>query len=1412
MEVKFMYTKRNPQETANPISRLLFGWMKDIFMSGTKRDLTLSDLYQPLKSDASKTVTDGLQEFWNQELQKWEQKQKETHHYKQLSKDNDSPRLERALIRTFWKEYICIGLLFSLQFAILIVVSPIIVSWIITYFRISDDIKPITKNEVLAYVGYLITCLIISVFILHHCTLLSRKTGMKMRIACCSLIYRKILRLSENSLSQISSGQVVNLLSNDVSRFDELTYYLNFLWITPIQLTVVTVVMWHKIGIPSIIGVGALLLMTVPTHFIFLTMTRRFRKVAAFFMDKRMQHMNELISGIQVIKMYAWEKPFEKIVTAARSTEIKKIGNTSYVRAVYLALMVFTNRIILFLTLLSYVLLGYNLRPEITFMLSSYFEILQLTTTLFFPQALLMAGETLVSTKRLEQFLLLEERSNEGRMLGQIHPSGVLKFKRRKAKEENVESIRMMNGNQNSNLNNVDEQVQVSIILERVSANWVPKQLPPTLCNISMKIENGELCALVGPVGSGKSSILQLLLKELPLGAGRVKLYGKPFQDVEYDKEGYASNIPNLRISYASQEAWLFSGTVRDNILFGQPYDKDRYMAVTRACALTKDFQQLPYGDMSNVGESGSSLSGGQKARINLARAVYRKADIYLLDDPLSAVDSRVAKHLFHRCIKNYLHGTTRILVTHQLQFIKQADTIAVLDRGCISMHGTYAELSKFNEDFVNMMNRIKTSTEARKESEIVEASENSFAEKRPSRSGIRRLSSVVSTNSSVISYDYEDKISAPDNDEAIATGRVSNKVYKKYFQYGGSIYALLTLLFTIIISQVATSGNDYWVSYWTNLEIIRNSLNGSQPFKPQYSGYLMNNTILSHVFTLDKYGLLTTSNAIYVYTFCIIACIATIFARNISFMKICMNASKNLHDMMFSNILQATMTFFHRNASGRILNRFSKDMGSMDEILPRVMLETIQVFLVIIGINFMVVAMNYWMLIPLTVFLILFYFTRNTYLRTAQSIKRLEGIAKSPIFSHVNATLSGLTTIRSSGSNIVELLQKQFDDLQDVHTGAWCMTISIPETFGLYLDFVAIMFVACVCLSFILMDTENVLGGNVGLAISQSLIIVGTLQHGMRQSGEMIAHITSVERILQYINLPKEDPWTSDNPPPADWPKHGQLALKNVSMKYDQDETAVLKNLNLTIEAGWKVGVVGRTGAGKSSLISALFRLFAEGLQGEIKIDGRDSSTLGLHELRSRISIIPQHPFLFSESLRYNLDPSHIYNDVLLWDSLRQVELNNLVLDQKIMNGGSNLSIGQRQLICLARAVLRNNRILVLDEATANIDTHTDELIQKTIRTRFSDCTVITIAHRLHTIIDSDRIIVMDNGYIAEFGCPHELLRDRPEGIFSKMVNNTGVTLAQSLREQAHLAYLRNTREISLEDDTTNIIAQSSL
>ncbi|KYN05541.1 Multidrug resistance-associated protein 4 [Cyphomyrmex costatus] len=1357
---------------------------------GSKRDLEESDIYRPIKEDESQKVTDHLEKYWNCELDKLRNLEYTVGKdgQKVPLKKNARPKLYKAIVKTFWIPYLIIGICVFIQVYRYIYKKtvPIIQGWIINYFSNNSNLK-IEKSEVLIYIVLMVICSFISVMMMHHTILQSLHIGMRIRVSCSSLLYRKtlcnyllkllqLLRLNRASMNQTGTGQIMNLLSNDVNRFDQLTAFLNYIWIMPFQIIIIGTIMWRKIGISVLVGIGSLLIIALAVQGTFSVLSRRIRALIAPLTDRRVQLLSELVAGIQVVKMYAWEKPFSKIVSVTRELEIQKIKFSSYVRATYLAIIVFTERLTLYFALITFVLMGNDLTADVTYEMSTYFNMLQLTAALYFPHALIMLGESMVSLNRLEDFLLMDEVN-----MGCSEKTTQLQCKSPKSNEENnaenqIDRYISRNGSIGLSEPQGLSDLAVHVKLQRVSANWISGQLPPTLCNISLTIKPGQLCAMVGAVGSGKSSVLHLLLKELNPGAGN----------------------PNLRISYASQEPWLFGGTVRDNILFGQPYDKTRYIQVANVCALTKDFQQFPQGDMTLVGDRGVSLSGGQRARINLARAVYRQADLYLFDDPLSAVDTHVAKHLYGKCITEYLHGKTRILVTHQLQFLKRADHIVVLDRGFVKMQGSYNEIVKSNKSFIGMMDNLSHEAQEKQE-EMRRASEMSR------RITVTRRVSKLSTASSAIHSDIDDADYMENSPEAeiMAHGQISGRVYKDYLHYGGNYFTLFILLLLFIISQIATTGNDYWLSYWTALEDVRRIGNTSdEQFANMY-----NNSFLGSIFTLNSDGLLGTVDAIYLYTFCIIACTVTTLLRSFLFMKVCMNSSRNLHNTMFSNLLQARMSFFHNNPSGRILNRFSKDMGIMDELLPKVMLEALQGCCVVCGIMIMEAIIIQWMLIFITIVIVLFVFVTRFYLKTAQNVKRLEGVTKSPMFSHVNATLNGLPTIRSSGVGIEQMMRKQFDMLQDRHSGTWFLFLTCASAFGVFTDIVVCLFLACLCFSLILINENgSIADSQAGLAISQSLILIGCLQYSIKQSTETMSLMTSVERIFQYTNLPKEETITSNNPPPPTWPSQGQLILKNVNMKYHEDDPPVLKNLNVSIEPGWKVGVVGRTGAGKSSLISALFRLFNEGLEGEIKIDDRDTSTVGLSELRCKISIIPQEPVLFSESLRYNLDPFNQYDDMKLWEVLRQVELNDVALDHDIFFGGHNFSVGQRQLICLARAILRNNCLLVLDEATANIDSHTDALIQDTIRSSFKECTVITIAHRLNTIIDSDRIIVMENGSIVEFGCPYELLHDKPDGYFSQMVEKTGNHMAQSLLEQAKKACEKNNdhRELNLSAQNT--------
>ncbi|KAJ8684206.1 hypothetical protein QAD02_019998, partial [Eretmocerus hayati] len=1366
-------------------------YTRHIFWKSNRKDITFDDIYDPLKQDESEYLGNRLEKEWRAELEKRRMLEYDLNSKgKKLKGKHAQASLTKALMRMFFWQNAFLSVLNALNFLGCFVCAPIFQGWVIDYFKLTDDPGNVERNKTLVYAAYMILMKLGTVALMHHGFRIAWLMGMRARVACCALIYRKTLRLNKSVLDQTAAGQVVNLMSNDVSRFDTLFQFFNMVWITPIQAILIIYVMWDAIGVLLLVGIAILLIIAVPLQSIVIYASKILRSKIAVLTDKRVQLMSELVSGIQVVKMYAWEKPFEKIVNQTRLAEMKKITATSHVRSFFFSSMVYTERTTVFATLVLFVLSGNTLSADVVFTLAMYFNILQLSIIYMMPNGLIAVGETSVSVKRIEAFLLLDEavtsNSKMQKLPGTLSSNGIISSEKVKGTAVNSDSEY--------------HPSPVEISFHRVSANWVPGQLPPTLNELTFKIDAGSLCALAGSVGSGKSAILNLLLRELAVGAGTVSLRQKlddEFSDVNL-QNGYNSDNPNLKISYACQDSWLFSGTVRENILFGQPFDPARYSEVTEVCALRRDFEQLPKGDLTVIGERGASLSGGQRARVNLARAVYRKADLYLLDDPLSAVDPRVARHLFDKCVCGYLRGKTRILVTHQLQFLRQADSILFIDRGSVSYHGSYENITNLNSKVMDLLGKLKSSEGNKNpkntDSEELKHSANQHAD----------AESINGDGFSEKSLDIsEESVSEASNEkpdeEDVQRSFSNTTLFKMYFKAGGSYCLLIFYFIVVILTQLSTSGTDYWLGYWTNIEDERRKVE-NRPIQAKLVSDDSNSTIGATPLTgfdslFNEGELLPTYDAIYIYAGILIICSILCILRNYLVIRICMQASQRLHKEMFSNLLHATMSFFNKNPSGRILNRFSKDTGSMDELLSRNLTEAVQIFSVMVGILAVIIVVNHLMIIPIVIIIILFYCAKTIYLNAAQKIKRIETAAKSPIFSHVSATLNGLTTIRSCGGKIEDKLKREFDSYQDDHSGTWYLSVVTAAAFGMFLDLVLVLFNACVAYSFLLLNYGNTLGGNVGLALTQASIMTGMVQHGFRLFVEVMSQLTSVERIIQYTNLPKEHPLYSPTPLPDKWPRRGKVVMKRVSMRYEENLPDVLKNLNVVIEPGWKVGIVGRTGAGKSSIISALFRLTGDNLDGVIKIDGIDTGHVGLQDLRSRISIIPQEPVLFSQSLRYNLDPFGQYEDAALWDALREVELNELSLDQQVAEKGSNFSVGQRQLICLARAIIRQNSILMLDEATANIDTHTDAIIQTTIRKRFANCTVLTVAHRLNTIIDSDRIIVMDSGTIVEFGAPYELLTKHPNGHFSQMVSQTGKIMMKKLENLAERAFLENSQ-----------------
>ena len=987
--------------------------------------------------------------------------------------------------------------------------------------------------------------------------------------------------------------------------------------------------------------------------------------------DTRVRLINEVIKGIQMIKMYMWESHFAQLIQKARKDEMKAIRGSSYILAFifsFLSISKFT----FFLSILSYIYSGSLLTARKYFIVSSFYGVLNEALSMLWPLALTQCAEGWISLKRLKQFLLLPEKS--GNFMNNI---GLTQLN-----DGKNELCRLISHKKNEfteiKLNHELGVNFVNYTASRFNDNGTESL---ALIDVTAKL-NKQLNGIVGSnVGSGKSTLLQALLGELNKSYGIMKVNGS--------------------LSYASQEPWLFNGSIKRNIVFVDEFDEKRYNQVLKVCCLETDLDLLPLRDETIIGERGSGLSGGQKARINLARSIYRHADIYLLDDPLAALDNQVCQHIFQKCFKEFLNNKIVILVTNQLQFLERMDQVITMSEGTVIAQ-KYVQRNEFE-----LIPELKLQTTENEDLEIVKNQSN----------------------------------------ESQIEGSVKSKVFQGYFNAVGSSTLVCLVFILRIFSQFIKSGFDYCMAQWVNWEEnIKVEIKSTNVTSESYN---YDDERQSHIQILS-----------------IVMSIFVIFVLNadISFFYICLRASKNLHENLYKGVSNTFISFFKDNSSGRILNRFSRDIGNVDATLPNTLFDSIVFMLEFLAVVSLVGIVRPWLLIPTVVMGGLLYGLRYIYINTSKSIKRIEAATKSPIFAHVNGTLQGITTIRSCGAE--NEIIAEFSQHQNKNMAAYFIYINIKRAFSLWLDVVCVIYIGIVTLSFVEMSDKNIESGNIGLAITQVIKLIGMCQWGIKQTAELENQMISVERLIQYSNLPSEVDQVENilfNPEKS-WPVNGSLNFDIKLMKYSDNSEAVLKDIKFMVKPREKICIVGKTGAGKSSLIQALFRLVS--FEGFIEIDGIKIEDLSLETLRKSISIIPQTPFVFSGSLRTNLDPLVVCCDSELWDVIEQVHLKKIILHMEggldciVNDSGSNFSLGQKQLLCFARVLLQKNRIIIMDEPTSNIDQSTDHLIQNIIKNKFNNCTVLTIAHRLATIMENDRVIVMHAGRVVEYGEPLELLK----------------------------------------------------
>ncbi|WCJ24252.1 multidrug resistance-associated protein 1 [Euphorbia peplus] len=1092
------------------------------------------------------------------------------------------------------------------------------------------------------------------------------RVGYRLRSTLVAAVFRKSLRLTHESRRKFPSGKVTNLMTTDAEALQALCQSLHTLWSAPFRIVIAMVLLFQQLGVSSLLG-ALMLVLLFPIQTFVISKMQKLSKEGLQRTDKRIGLMNEILAAMDTVKCYAWESSFQGKVQNVRDDELSWFRKASLLGACNGFIL---NSLPVVVTVVSFgmfTLLGGDLTPARAFTSLSLFAVLRFPLFML-PNIITQAVNANVSLKRLEELLLAEERI--------LLPNPPL------------------------------EPGQPAISIRNGYFSWDSKAETPALSDINVDIPVGSLVAVVGSTGEGKTSLISAMLGELPAMSD-------------------TSAVIRGTVAYVPQVSWIFNATVRDNILFGSAFDSTRYEKAIDVTSLRHDLDLLPGGDLTEIGERGVNISGGQKQRVSMARAVYSNSDVYVFDDPLSALDAHVARQVFDKCIRGELSRKTRVLVTNQLHFLSQVDRIILVHEGKME---EYVEEQENGEDVDHKASAKPVANGVTNESH-------------------KNANETKQNKGKSILIKQEER----------ETGVVSWKVLVRYKNALGGAWVVMILFLCYILTETLRVSSSTWLSNWTDQGTEKT--HGPLYYNLIYAMFSVGQVLVT---LINSYWLILSS----------------------------LYAAKKLHDAMLGSILRAPMVFFHTNPLGRIINRFAKDLGDIDRnVAPFVNMFLGQVFqllstFVLIGI---VSTMSLWAIMPL---LVLFYGAYLYYQSTAREVKRLDSVSRSPVYAQFGEALNGLSTIRA---------YKAYDRMADINGRSMdnnirftLVNMSGNRWLGIRLETLGGVMIWLTATFAVMQngraENQQAFASTMGLLLSYALNITSLLTAVLRLASLAENSLNAVERVGTYIDLPSEaPPIIEGNRPPPGWPSSGLIKFEDVVLRYRPELPPVLHGLSFTVSPSDKIGIVGRTGAGKSSMLNALFRM-VELERGRILIDGCDIGKFGLMDLRKVLGIIPQSPVLFSGTVRFNLDPFSEHNDADLWEALERAHLKDVIrrnssgLDAEVSEAGDNFSVGQRQLLSLARALLRRSKILVLDEATAAVDVRTDALIQKTIREEFRTCTMLIIAHRLNTIIDCDRILLLDAGQVLEYNTPEELLLNESSA-FSRMVQSTGAANAQYLR-----------------------------
>ncbi|QCE02235.1 ATP-binding cassette [Vigna unguiculata] len=1183
---------------------------------------------------------------------------------RETSNNNNNKNLVLwSVARTFSKENILIAF-YALLRSICMIISPLILYAFVNYTNSTEaDLK-----QGFSILGFMVLSKVVESLCQRHYAFGSRRSGMKIRSALMVAVYQKLLKLSSSARTRHSTGEVVNYIAVDAYRLGEFPWWFHIAWTSAVQLVLSIIILFSVVGVGALPGLVPLLicgLLNVPFAKIIHSCQSQFMMAQ----DERLRSTSEILSSMKIIKLQSWEDKFKNLVLSLRAKEFKWLTKIQIIKANGSFLYWMNPTIVP-----TVVFLGCALFKSAPLNAGTIFTVITSLRVMgepvrMIPEALSIMIQVKVSFDRLNTFLLDEE-------LTSTNGYG------RNIKQSSVNAVEIQEGN----------------------FIWDHESVSPTLREVKLEIKWGQKIAVCGPVGAGKSSLLYAVLGEIPKISGTVNVGGT--------------------IAYVSQTSWIQSGTVRDNILFGKPMDKTRYENVTKVCALDMDINDFSHGDLTEIGQRGINMSGGQRQRIQLARAVYNDADIYLLDDPFSAVDAQTAAILFHDCVMTALREKTVILVTHQVEFLTEVDTILVMEDGKVTQSGSYEDLQSAGTAFEQLVSAHKAAlTGLDKKYENSSDSDIEFMV-HPEESQSFNLTKNQSEQ--VISTKGQLGAQLTQEEEKL-TGDVGWKQFWDYISFSRSSFVFfLTMLaeFAFIALQTASS---YWLALAFEIPKVTSGL------------------------LIGVYASFSFLSAIFIY-------IRSFLAAYLG-----LKASEAFFSSFTSAIFNAPMLFFDSTPVGRILTRASSDLSILDIDIPYTLTLVAFVAAEILVTICVMVSITWQVLIVAVPATVASIYIQGYHQASSRELMRINGTTKAPVMNFAAETSLGVVTIRAM--NMVNRFFSNYLKLVDMDAAVFFHSNVATEWSILRIELLQNLTVFTAAALLILLPRESVSPGLVGLSLSYALTLKESQVFCSRMYSMLSDHIISVERIKQFIHIPSEPPaFVEDNRPPSSWPSKGRIDLKALEIRYRPNAQLVLKGINCTFVEGSRVGVVGRTGSGKTTLISALFRL-VEPSRGDILIDGINICLMGLKDLRTKLSIIPQEPTLFKGSIRTNLDPLGFYEDDEIWKALEKCQLKETIsklpglLDSSVSDEGGNWSLGQRQLFCLGRVLLKRNRILVLDEATASIDSATDTILQQVIRQEFAECTVITVAHRVPTVIDSDMVMVLSYGKLVEYDEPSKLM-----------------------------------------------------